>query len=160
MMGPGMMGPGTMSGGMMQPGGMGGGMTGVLGGPAAGAAAKSEPALPEKLQKFLQSRVDLDFNEQPFNDVLDYLQNEVGGDISFVDRNAAGGQAVTLHLKQVTIEAALQAIADLTDQCFILRDYGILVANCNMANPYLDGGIPMIAPGMPALQSGGSKPAK
>ena len=164
-MGGGMMGGGMMPGGMsgMMSGGMSGMMSGGMGNtgggmmsgtgtgrgsPRTSAAAKPEPALPEKLQKFLQARVDIEFAEQPLSDVLDYLAQAVGGDVNFVGKEKLD-VPVTLKLKQVTLESGLQAIADLTNHCFILRDYGILVLNSADTNTYQNMRIPMIGPGLP-----------
>ena len=136
---------GPMGGGM-------GPMSGGAGSSVSSASAKSEPALPDKLQKFLQAHVDLDFSEQPLSDVLDYLVEAAGGDVNFVGKEKLD-VPVTLHLKQVTLESGLQAIADLSDHCFILRDYGILVLSSNDARSYERAGILMIGPGLPTRRA-------
>lgn len=138
-----------MMGGDM-PGGMMGGL--FAGGAAASADRKSESALSEKLRKFLQTRIEMDFTEQPVSDVLDYLHATAGGDVNFVWKKQPV-EGITMSLKQVTVEAGLQAIADLTDYCFIFRDYGILVLSHTDGNSYRQTGIPMIDRGMPAQQS-------
>ncbi|HQU43697.1 MAG TPA: hypothetical protein PK867_12855, partial [Pirellulales bacterium] len=159
-----MMGP--MGSGPM-PGGMGGGPMGGMGmgGMAMGGngmgGMPSGPGISEKIQKFLQSRVDLDFENQPLDDVLTYLEQTVGGDVRFVgkerlapsaDPSSPGPIPVTVHLEQVTVEVGLQALADLTSYCFIFRDYGILVTHAGAAGPYIDAGIPMIGRGAATLE--------
>jgi hypothetical protein len=153
-MGGGGMAPGGMMGGSMGPAGgsMQSAMMGMMGGGSSSSAttsAKSESSPPDKLQKSLQSRVDLDFTEQPLGDVLDYLSQ--AAEVTFVRKQKDLSSPVTASLRQVPLEVALQAIADLTDYCFVFRDYGILVINRNQAHSYLDAGIPLIGPGTPLV---------
>ncbi|MGH7140838.1 MAG: hypothetical protein ACREHD_34335, partial [Pirellulales bacterium] len=141
-MGP-MMGPMGMGPGGMGPGGMGpmmGQMMSMMGGGSRKQAPKesAEEAaddlrqfsnLPEKFRRFLEKRVDMEFTEQPLTDVLAYLEAAANTEVDFVtdvtDERMA--RPVTLNLKQVTIAAALQALADLYGCAFVFRDYGILV---------------------------------
>ena len=154
-MGPGMMGMGPGMGMAMQGHGMG--MGARMG--SAPASAKAGPAVSEKVQKFLQSRVDLDFVKQPIGEVLGYLAEVGGGGVEFVilhrDEWAEGKEEsypslVTLSLKQITMEAALQALADMYDCTFVFRDYGILVISPVMVEEtvasFRAAGTPMIAP--------------
>lgn len=151
-MGP-MMGGGMGMGPMMGGGGAGGspgggmnpaGMMGGMGGPMR-MGARSESSLPEKLQKSLQSAVELHFSDQPLGDVLDYLSQ--AANVTFVRKQNELSTTVTMNLQQVPLEAGLQAIADLTDYCFVIRDYGILVISREDAGDYMRNGVQMISRG-------------
>lgn len=123
-------------------GGMGGMMAGMG---AAASGGKVEPSSLDKLHKSLQSMVDLEFSEQPLGDVLDYLSQ--AANVTFVRKEKTPSVQVTMSLRQVPLEAGLQAIADLTDYCFVIRDYGILVINRKDGGEYLRNGVQMIIRG-------------
>ena len=110
-----------------------------------------------ELRAALQSKIDLDFSEQPLSDVLDYLQ-EISGRIQFLKKwkGEDFDVPVTASLKGVTLQAALQALSDLTQTSFVFRDYGILVIHHpNEAMIYRDSNAPMIAPAFLGEQPAG-----
>jgi hypothetical protein len=111
--------------------------------------------------------VQLDFTEQSLPEVLEYMREVGKADVDFVilnpeewelpqatdDTEGLMDRSVTLRLKQVTIAAALQALADLYNCAFVFRDYGILVLGpeqvIGMLDSYRAAGTPMIAPPLP-----------
>lgn len=115
-----------------------------------------EQAISPELQKALQDKTDFDFSDQPLSDVLDYLGERNG--IQFLKKDNLD-MPVTARLKGVTVEAALQALADLTQTSFVFRDYGILVVqHPSEAETYRDSNAPMIGPAFLGRQSSGKPP--
>lgn len=162
--GPGGMGPGGMGPGSMPPMGQGMSMMGSGAHKRAPKGRAEEAAddlkqlsnLPEKFQRFLEKRVDMDSTEEPLKDVLEYVKEAANTEVDFVtdDTDEHMARPVTLRLKQVTIAAALQALVDLYSCAFVFRDYGILVIGpdrqpdqvMEVLDPYRAAGTPMIAP--------------
>lgn len=134
-------------------------MMSMMGGPSPSPAAGSKPFedLPENVRNFLNKSIDLDFKEQPLQDVLAYIKENAGGDIDFMIQHPEELEGsderppalVTLSVKGVTVAAALQALADLNGWAFIFRDYGILVPSLSdddLLEAYRASGARMIAP--------------
>ncbi len=91
-------------------------------------------AMADKIRKALNTPVKLEVDSAPLADVLAALGDKTG--VSFHIKDTTGGisdQQVRLRLKEaVPLAAALQAIGDfLPDARFVVRDYGILVADQN-----------------------------
>lgn len=172
------MSPSLMDGAMMglMPGDPRGAMMGGSGGmpmgggaspasdrePPAKSAAPRAPsaALPpglrnisEGVRGFLETRTDMDFYDQPFVDVLAYLESVAKSEVTFVslpgNLPAEKQPSVTVRLKQVTIASALEALSDLYGYAFVFRDYGILViepTNRVQIDAFRHSGASMIAP--------------
>lgn len=122
--------------------------------------------LPENVRSFLNKRIDVDFQEQPIKDVLEYIRETGGGEVDFVNSEIWGPDEgridsclVTLRIKRVTIAATLQALADLHGCAFVFRDYGILVIGPRDTDPMVESyratGAPMIAPPEQVQMGGG-----
>jgi hypothetical protein len=98
----------------------------------------------------------LDFADQPLRDAVEYLSDRHG--FQFITHEKSIDVPVTVNISGITLAAALQAIADLTNYCFVFRDYGILVVKEDMADVYEQNGAVMIAPGRlpPVVEDPGS----
>lgn len=138
-------------------------MTEERGSPVAQSRDVGELTISRELQAALNRTTDFDFTEQPLSDVLDYL-----GEINHIQFLKKGhlDMPVTANLKGVTVQAALQALADLTQTSFVFRDYGILVVqHPSEAETYRDSNAPMIGPaflgrqpsGKPQRRDGGAR---
>lgn len=89
------------------------------------------PEIPEKYRKVLQKPVKVKFAAVPLMEVVDFLNQSVGGELPIV-RPAADefntDVVVDVELpEEVPLQAALELIADLTGCAFVFRDYGVLV---------------------------------
>jgi hypothetical protein len=94
-------------------------------------------AMADKIRKALDTSVTIDFSDKPFSKVFLFLEEKMG--VSFhnlLPSNLMESPEVNLHLKQVPLGAALQALEDTFDadsriginhMRFVIRDYGILV---------------------------------
>lgn len=112
-----------------------------------------ELTISPELQAALNNTTDFDFTEQPLSDVLDYLGER--NQLQFLKKGNLD-MPVTALLKGVTVQAALQALADLTQTSFVFRDYGILVVqHPSEAEIYRDSHAPMIGPAFLGRQSSG-----
>lgn len=125
----------------------------------------SEQPMSDELRAALQTPIDADFEDTPLSDVLDFMAESVGqksGGIRFVKKEKILDVPVSLTLQKVSVRAALQAIADLTETSFVFRDYGILVLPvAGDAKKYRLIHAPMIAPAPdPALQTFPLPPAE
>jgi len=173
MQGMGMPGMGGRMGAMggMPPGGMGGMGGGMMGPPAgqkhgelSAPGGKRPVELPENVRTFLDKRLDIDFSDAPFAEVLEYLRQAGNSDVAFIIETPDDWQEakVKLSLKQVTVQSGLQALADLHHCAFVFRDYGILVLGPNAEesdtfDSFRAARTPMIAPPSPVMggQGGG-----
>ena len=89
-----------------------------------------------KLREALKQNTELDFQDQPIDDVIDYLRDLHNISVT-VDENAfkegVGGKEqgmalITCNHAGISLAAALQAIMDLHPRVtFVVRDYGLLV---------------------------------
>ncbi len=118
----------------------------------------SEQSISDELRAALETPIRTDFYDTPLGDALDYMMEVVAsknGSIQFVKKEKSLDAPVTLVLQKVTVQAALQAIADLTETTFVFRDYGILVLPvAGDATKYQLIDTPMIAPAPgPTLQA-------
>lgn len=163
--------PSGMMGPMVEPGVqmMGGGVPPLTGqqkraksATASGAAAATGPfSLPAALQgntsasvrRFLETRVDIEFDNQPIGDILDYFEAAADSNVVFIPLSALRPDekepAVTIRMKSVTFASALQALSDIYHYTFVFRDYGILVIesrNRTQIEAFRNSGAPMIAP--------------
>ena len=115
-----------------------------------------EQPMSDELRAALQTPIHADFENTPLSDVLDFMAESVGqknAGIRFVKKEKILDVPVSLNLREVSVRAALQAIADLTETTFVFRDYGILVL-AGDATKYRLIHAPMIAPASdPALQT-------
>jgi hypothetical protein len=126
--------------------------------------AKPDGSLPEKMRTILETRVEFDFEAHPLSDVLEYLtacvEGKPGGPVQFISQYPLNEDFVTLRLKDITVAAGLQALADLHKYGFIFRDYGILVVETDdEMNSYRAAGTPMIAPAVGGKATAGSRDA-
>jgi hypothetical protein len=103
------------------------------------------PAIPKALRAVLAEETVLDFADQPLRDAVEYLSDR--HDFQFITHEKSIDVPVTVNISGITLAAALQAIADLTNYCFVFRDYGILVVKEAEAELYEQNGAAMIAPG-------------
>jgi hypothetical protein len=93
----------------------------------------------EKIRKALLTQTDLDFYEQPFSNVVDYLKTirniEIQLDTeALADSNITSETPITFNLKGVTLGAVLQAFDDQHENLkLVVRDYGILVTTPSRA---------------------------
>lgn len=163
--------PSGMMGPMVEPGVqmMGGGVPPLTGqqkraksATAPGAAAATGPsslpaAFPDKvsasMRRFLETRVEIGFDDQPIGDILDYFAAAADSNVVFIPLSALRPDekepAVTIRMKPVTIASALQALADIYRYTFVFRDYGILAIGPNdkqQIEAFRNSGAPMIAP--------------
>lgn len=115
-----------------------------------------ELTISRELQAALNTTTDFDFTEQPLSEVLAYLGER--NDLQFLKKGNLD-IPVTANLKGVTVQAALQALADLTQTSFVFRDYGILVVqHPSEAETYRDSNAPMIGPAFLGRQPSGKPP--
>lgn len=105
-------------------------------------------AIPKALRTALAAKTELEFKDSPLEDAVDYLAER--HQVQFVKLEKSIKVSVTCHISGVSLAAALQAIADLTNYCFVFRDYGILVVERGHALDYMRNQVPMIAPGEPS----------
>jgi hypothetical protein len=103
------------------------------------------PAIPKALRAVLAEETVLDFADQPLRDAVEYLSDRHG--FQFITHEKSIDVPVSVNISGITLAAALQAIADLTNYCFVFRDYGILVVKEAEAELYEQNGAAMIAPG-------------
>jgi hypothetical protein len=112
------------------------------GGPARRTVAFERPPKPlqlprgpvvEKVRKALLETTQLEFTEQPLNDVVDYLKDvrkiEIQIDKKSLEDAGLGAETpITFNLKGVSLAGVFQALDDqYRDLKFVVRDYGILV---------------------------------
>jgi hypothetical protein len=134
----------------------------VVDGRAASPERGSLSKLPDKMRTTLETRVEFAFERQPLSDVLEYLteclKDPPGGPVQFISQYDLSETFVTLYLKDITVAAGLQALADLHKYGFIFRDYGILVVETDdEIDSYRAAGTPMIAPTAGDEKSAGSR---
>lgn len=131
---------------------------GALRSPVAQPRDAGELTISPELQAVLNNMTDFDFTEQPLSDVLDYLGER--NHLQFLKKGNLD-MPVTALLKQVTVQAALQALADLTQTSFVFRDYGILVVqHPSEAEIYRDSNAAMIGPAFLGRQPSGKTPQR
>lgn len=104
--------------------------------------AKQPPQGPDadKIKTALTGSMAMDFAETPLKDVLDFCADKYH--VQFLvqtDVYQAGidpyKMTITLHMKDVPLWCALQALEDQVPEIqFVVRDYGILLANKDSAN--------------------------
>lgn len=102
-------------------------------------------AVPKLLRAALGTKTVMEFDDQPLQEAVAYLGERHG--VQFILSEKHITVPVTCNVHDITLAAALQAIADLTNYCFVLRDYGILVVEKAHATNYMKNQVPMIAPG-------------
>jgi hypothetical protein len=93
-------------------------------------ASQPPEAMAEKIRKALNTPIKFEFDNVPLSNVVDYLTDKTGVFFHIKGVDLAN-EGVTLRLKEaVPLAAALQAIGDLLPKArFVVRDYGILVAD-------------------------------
>lgn len=90
----------------------------------------------EKVHAALEKPVELEFNETPIRDVVDFLIEYVGINIVLVVADPAERDwPTTINIKGVPLGAAIQAIEDTHEVRFFVRDYGMMVVVGNRAIP-------------------------
>jgi len=108
------------------------------------------PEIPQRYQEVMKLNVELNFIEQPLSEVLEYLKAATEGEISFMFKDPneqLENSRPKLNFQfRVTIAAALEAVADQTDVCFVFRDYGVLVVSREDAWQYRGAAIPNDTP--------------
>lgn len=107
--------------------------------------AARAPVIPKVLRTALASKTVMEFDDQPLQEAVAYLGERHG--VQFILSEKQITVPVTCNVHDITLAAALQAIADLTRYCFVFRDYGILVVEEGHAIDYRRNHVPMIAPG-------------
>lgn len=126
------------------------------------AASQKRPraahAIPKALRPALGEKTVMDFTDQSLGEITEYLAAR--HNVQFIKQEKQIDVPVTCSVRDVTLAAALQAIADLTNYCFVFRDYGILVVKKEAASSYMKNHVPMIAPGEASLpmDDAGSEP--
>ncbi|HEV3003607.1 MAG TPA: hypothetical protein VGX78_04070 [Pirellulales bacterium] len=128
---------------------------------ASGPPPAVRPEIPRRFREALQMTVQLEFTSQPMSDVLKFLQDRMQNEVAFVFKGASEWRPeeipVDLNLRgdKLTVEAALEALADQTDCCFVFRDYGVLVLSRLDAWQYRGAAIPSDTPLTPPAIGGG-----
>jgi len=100
--------------------------------PSGKAGTSWKPAEADKFAKVLNSSVSLEFHETPIEDVLEFLEDMVG--IKMATDWSTKDMPVTLRLRDMPLGASLQAIEDVCEVRFVVREYGILAVAANRAN--------------------------
>ncbi|HVC95462.1 MAG TPA: hypothetical protein VND64_17325, partial [Pirellulales bacterium] len=106
------------------------------------------PEIPLRYREWMKKNVEFDVTDQPLSDALEYLKLATEEFSTFVFKGTEGPRDVplTLKLRSVTLAAALEALADQTDVCFVFRDYGVLVVQRDDAWQYGGAAIPSDTP--------------
>ncbi len=93
-------------------------------------------AMADKIRKALNTPIKFEFEHVPLSEVVNYLGDRTGVSFHFKGVDLAN-EGVSLHLKEpVPLAAALQAIGDVLPKArFVVRDYGILVADPDTLPP-------------------------
>jgi hypothetical protein len=85
----------------------------------------ARPAPPESLRSFLEAPIDLQFDDRPISNCLEFISTYYA--INIVVDPSMPIDNISVKLQNVPLRQALQALVDQSDYlCFVLRDYGIL----------------------------------
>jgi hypothetical protein len=97
---------------------------------------KTTGPMAERLRKALQTPIKADYTSVPLGDILTDLQNKAPGLTLLNTSGVAFGSPWTFHFKDaLPVSAILEALGDLTDSAFYVRDYGVLMSNPKSAPP-------------------------
>lgn len=107
--------------------------------------------VPDNIRAALDQKVSLEFREKPLSEVMEFITQTTGLNVS-VDIQARM-IPVTVILKDVTLRDALTAMADANWMAFIVRDYGIF-ATIQPNAGVVPG--PSIPEGLPYSRHGGT----
>ena len=109
------------------------------------------------IQQILDTSVSIDFEDEQLVDILDFLADFVGVNIS---PDAAAGHIIVYDIttRNVPVRDALLALTDLCEPlCFVVRDYGILATTRARAQtipgPSIPEDIPFFAPEEPPVRT-------
>ncbi|HUY93049.1 MAG TPA: hypothetical protein VMV10_30245 [Pirellulales bacterium] len=106
--------------------------------PGSGAPAGKRPGIPEKYRKVLQKPVKVKFKDMNVDQIVEQLNRLTGDELPILlPRQQFGAAPLTIELpKEVSLQTALEAVADMSECAFLFRDYGLLVVNRSFVPNY------------------------
>jgi hypothetical protein len=103
------------------------------------APAEKRPEIPEKYRHILQKPVTVKFTSVPLNQIVDEFNRLTGNELPILSQATPLLRVpVSVDLsKEVSLQTALELVADLTGCVFVFRDYGLLVLpDSSLASQY------------------------